>query len=107
MREIQPPDASFPKPFMTAEVSIGRPIRVDYLAGRDSDRRVLRQLIDEVMFEIRELSGQDYVDRYANAPVEEVDVMTSSPPVEQEPSPTLLEDRRSSASVLASRPLAV
>src|SRR4029450_1160988 len=30
-----------------------------------ADRLVLRQLTDELMFEIRELSGQKYVDEYA------------------------------------------
>ena len=30
------------------------------------DRIVLRQITDELMFEISELSGQTYVDRYAS-----------------------------------------
>jgi 1-acyl-sn-glycerol-3-phosphate acyltransferase len=36
-----------------------------YLA-RSDDRLVPRQIIDEVMFEIRELTGQEYVDEYAS-----------------------------------------
>ena len=54
----------------------------------------MRQMTDEVMFEIRELSGQDYVNEYANkkAPVE----MAASAVI---PSPGMPE-RRSSADVL-------
>jgi hypothetical protein len=37
---------------------------LDAAAGPD-DRLVLRRLTDEVMFEVRELSGQEYVDEYA------------------------------------------
>lgn len=64
-REIQPPDAKLPKPFKSAEVRFGRPINVGHYASRTDDRLVLRQIIDEVMFEIRELTGQEYVDEYA------------------------------------------
>ena len=64
-REIQPPDARVPKPFKSAEVRFGRPINVAHYASRTDDRLVLRQIIDEVMFEIRELTGQEYVDEYA------------------------------------------
>ncbi len=64
-REIQPPDALVPRPFMAAQIRIGRPIKVARYLDRASDRLVLRSITDEVMFEIRELSGQEYVDAYA------------------------------------------
>ena len=64
-RDIQPPDAKFPKPFKAAEIHFGRPITVDRYQGREDDHLVYRQIIDEVMFEIRQLSGQEYVDTYA------------------------------------------
>lgn len=64
-REIQPPDVRFPRPFKSAELRFGRPIDVARYADRADDRMVLRQIIDEVMYEIRELSGQEYVDEYA------------------------------------------
>ena len=32
---------------------------------RADDPRVLRQITDEIMFELRQLSGQEYVDTYA------------------------------------------
>jgi 1-acyl-sn-glycerol-3-phosphate acyltransferase len=37
------------------------------LPDRANDRLVLRQIIDEVMYEIRELSGQEYVNEYAGS----------------------------------------
>jgi len=72
--EVQPPDARFPAPFRRVHIRFGRPITVDKYADRDSDRMVLRQITDEVMYEIRNLSGQEYVDSYAGsrAPSEEM-----------------------------------
>jgi len=64
-REVQPPDARFPKPFMNVTVRFGAPIDVTRYGDRSNDRLVLRQITDEVMFEIRNLSGQEYVDSYA------------------------------------------
>ncbi len=64
-REVMPPDAKFPKLRLPVRISFGRPISVERFAGRAGDRLVLRQLIDEVMYEIRELSGQEYVNEYA------------------------------------------
>lgn len=63
---IQPAGASVPQPFRSCQVNIGEPIDVSRYLDRADDRLVLRQLIDEVMFEIRKLSGQEYVDVYAN-----------------------------------------
>lgn len=62
---VQPPDAKFPKPFRRVHIRFGRPISVDRYADRAGDRLVLRQITDEVMYEIRNLSGQEYVDSYA------------------------------------------
>ena len=64
-RDVQPPDAKVPKPFKTVHVRFGRPIDPTRYTERSEDRLVLRQIIDEVMYEIRELSGQEYVDEYA------------------------------------------
>ena len=65
-RDIQPPDAKLPRPFKRAAVQFGPPIEMGRYLGRADDRLVPRQIIDEVMFEIRELTGQDYVDEYAS-----------------------------------------
>ncbi|HEY9555212.1 MAG TPA: lysophospholipid acyltransferase family protein [Acidimicrobiales bacterium] len=64
-RDIQPPDAKVPKPFKKAVVRFGRPVDVTRYCDRPDDRLVLRQIIDEVMFEIRSLTDQEYVDEYA------------------------------------------
>jgi 1-acyl-sn-glycerol-3-phosphate acyltransferase len=71
-RDIQPPDATMPRPFRRAQVRFGKPIRVDRYRGRENDKLVLRQLTDEVMYEIRDLSGQDYVDTYATKKPESI-----------------------------------
>ncbi|CAN5465170.1 hypothetical protein BH10ACT1_BH10ACT1_14570 [soil metagenome] len=65
-REVMPPEAKFPKLRLPVTIRFGKPISVERYAGRTGDHLVLRQIIDEVMYEIRELSGQDYVDDYAN-----------------------------------------
>src|SRR5262245_22353084 len=62
-REIQPPGAKAPHPFRPCEIRIGRPIHPR--RGQADDRLLLRTLTDELMYEIRELSGQEYVDEYA------------------------------------------
>ena len=57
-----------PRPFRPCEIRIGRPIeRRAATRDRADDRLVLRQIIDEVMYEIRELSRQEYVDEYATS----------------------------------------
>lgn len=65
-REVMPPDARFPNLRRPVTIRFGRPISVARYADRAGDHLVLRQIIDEVMFEIRELSGQEYVNEYAN-----------------------------------------
>ncbi len=67
-RDIQPPDARFPRPFRRVHIRFGRPIDVKRYTELSDDRLVLRQITDEVMFEIRNLSGQEYVDTYATKP---------------------------------------
>jgi len=68
--QIQPPDAKFPKLRKECTIKIGRPIRMDRYRDRADDRLVLRQITDEVMFEIRDLTGQDYRNVYAGKTVE-------------------------------------
>lgn len=111
-RRIMPPEAKFPKPFMPCVIRFGRPVDVGRYRDRPDDRLALRQIIDEVMFTIRELSGQEYVDEYATKHAEALPSETtqiasapdtgasngSSPGHREEATP-----RRSSADVLASR----
>jgi 1-acyl-sn-glycerol-3-phosphate acyltransferase len=81
-RRIMPPEAKFPRLFAPAVVRIGRPIRPDHVRERADDRLALRRITDELMYEIRSLSGQEYVDEYAtrkrDAPDIEVPVARSS-----------------------------
>jgi 1-acyl-sn-glycerol-3-phosphate acyltransferase len=64
-REAQPIGQVKPNFFSPITIRFSRPLRFDRYAGRADDPRVLRQITDEIMFELRALSGQDYVDRYA------------------------------------------
>lgn len=64
-REIQPPDAPVPRLGGQVRISIGRPIDVSRYTDRGSDPMVLREITDELMFEIRELTGQEYRNTYA------------------------------------------
>ena len=68
--DIQPPDAKFPKLRQPCAIRIGRPIQMARYADRQNDRLVLRQITDELMFEIRELTGQEYRNEYAGKPAD-------------------------------------
>jgi 1-acyl-sn-glycerol-3-phosphate acyltransferase len=68
--DIQPPDAKMPKLFMSATIKIGQPIDTARYQKRDVDHLIYRELTDELMFEIRELTGQQYIDRYATKKAE-------------------------------------
>lgn len=93
---IQPPDVAAPRPFRRAIVRFGRPIDVSRHVGRAHDHLVYRQVIDEVMYEIRELTGQEYVDTYATKKAEAL----PSAPVRAEDLARDEAPRRSSADVL-------
>ena len=64
-REIQPPEAKLPKLRGRCTIRIGRPIKVERYSHRADDHMVLRQITDELMYEIRDLTGQDYRNVYA------------------------------------------
>ena len=98
----RPPDSPMPRPFRMMRVRIGEPVDVTRYAERADDRLVLRQITDEVMFEIRNLSGQEYVDSYATKKAED---LPSAAPVRivsesSTPSGNGDRERRSSAEVL-------
>ena len=63
---IQPPGAVLPRPFRPCGLRFGSPIEVDRYRDREVSRATLRELTDEVMYEISLLSGQTYVDTYGN-----------------------------------------
>lgn len=65
-REIQPPDKVMPKFFREVTIRVGRPVDLARYAERENDHLVLREITDELMFEIRELTGQQYRNVYAS-----------------------------------------
>ncbi len=67
-REVQPPDQPLPRPFMPVEINIGRPIDPARFRSRDGDPLLYREMTDELMYEISQLSGQEYVHEYATKP---------------------------------------
>jgi 1-acyl-sn-glycerol-3-phosphate acyltransferase len=71
--DIQAPGARLPKLWRSCEIHIGEPI--DPRRHRsDNDRLALREITDEVMYEIRAMTGQEYRDRYATKKAEDVPV---------------------------------
>ena len=64
-REAQPIGQVKPNFFTPITVAFGKPLEYEHLADRIDDRQVLRSITDEVMYELRELSGQEYVNQYA------------------------------------------
>jgi 1-acyl-sn-glycerol-3-phosphate acyltransferase len=100
---IQPADTAVPRPFMRAVVRFARPIDVSRYIGREGDHMLLRQLTDEVMYEIRELTGQEYVDNYATKRKAEDEPGAEPEPVEAVETGAITGTRRSSADVLGTR----
>jgi 1-acyl-sn-glycerol-3-phosphate acyltransferase len=64
-REAQPIGQVVPRVFMPITIRISPPMTYERHYERLDDPMVLREITDEVMFQLRELSGQDYVNRYA------------------------------------------
>jgi 1-acyl-sn-glycerol-3-phosphate acyltransferase len=64
-REAQPIGQVKPNFRSPITIKISPPMTFDRYTDRASDPKVLRQITDEIMFELRGLSGQEYVDHYA------------------------------------------
>ncbi len=64
-RAVQPPDTRAPKPFRPVEVRFGEPIFPAETGSAVNQRLQLRHMTDELMFEIKNLTGQVYVNEYA------------------------------------------
>ncbi len=64
-RTIQPPGRLFPKLRPRPGVVIGKPLDFTRYEGMVGDRFVERSMTDEIMYELMQLSGQEYVDQYA------------------------------------------
>jgi 1-acyl-sn-glycerol-3-phosphate acyltransferase len=64
-RDIQPPGRLIPKLRPRPGVRVGKPLDFSRYEGMAGDRFVERSMTDEIMYELMQLSGQDYVDQYA------------------------------------------
>jgi len=61
---VQPPGRIRPK-IMRVKIRFGEPMDFSRYAGQAGDRFVERAVTDEIMYELMELSGREYVDVYA------------------------------------------
>ncbi|MGI5213980.1 lysophospholipid acyltransferase family protein [Plantactinospora sp. CA-290183] len=62
--EIQPPGKLIPK-IKRVKIRFGKPLDFSRYAGMSGERFVERAITDEIMYELMELSGREYVDIYA------------------------------------------
>jgi 1-acyl-sn-glycerol-3-phosphate acyltransferase len=65
-RQAQPIGRAVPRLFMPITIRISPPLPFERFHHRPSDPLLLRQMTDEIMWQIAELSGQEYVNRYAS-----------------------------------------
>jgi 1-acyl-sn-glycerol-3-phosphate acyltransferase len=63
--EFQPPGKIAPRLRIRPGVRFGKPLDFSRYYGMEHDRVVLRAMTDEIMYELMKLSGQEYVDEYA------------------------------------------
>lgn len=71
--KIMPPGRRIPKLGIRPKVVFGPPLDFSRYYGMEKDPRVLRAITDEIMYALMELSGQEYVDRYAQSVKAELD----------------------------------
>jgi 1-acyl-sn-glycerol-3-phosphate acyltransferase len=62
---VAPPGKKFGT-FTRPKVRFGKPLDFSRYEGLEDDRYILRSITDEIMYEIMQLSGQEYVDMYAS-----------------------------------------
>jgi 1-acyl-sn-glycerol-3-phosphate acyltransferase len=70
--KIQPPGRKRPTLGIRVGIKIGAPLDFSRYEGMEGDRFVLRSITDEIMYELMELSGQEYVDIYASVAKERI-----------------------------------
>ncbi|WP_030809034.1 lysophospholipid acyltransferase family protein [Streptomyces sp. NRRL F-2799] len=62
--EAQPPGRKIPR-LRPIVIRFGEPLEFSRYEGMEDEKAVLRAVTDEIMYAVLELSGQEYVDRYA------------------------------------------
>ncbi|MGV1036513.1 MAG: lysophospholipid acyltransferase family protein [Candidatus Nanopelagicales bacterium] len=83
-REVQPAGTKVPR-IKKIGINIGKPLNFSRYEGMDNDRFVLRSMTDEIMYEIMQLSDQDYSDMYASKAKKLIAETGSSDPVTVKP----------------------
>jgi 1-acyl-sn-glycerol-3-phosphate acyltransferase len=76
---VNPPGSKMWR-FGSVTVRVGKPLDFSRFEGLAGNRFIERAVIDEVMYELMQLSGQEYVDLYAADVKDEDDVAASRPP---------------------------
>jgi 1-acyl-sn-glycerol-3-phosphate acyltransferase len=64
--KVQPIGQKMPK-IRRIGIIVGEPLDFSRFDGMEGDRIVLRAVTDEIMYELKQLSGQEYVDAYASS----------------------------------------
>ncbi|RII13901.1 1-acyl-sn-glycerol-3-phosphate acyltransferase [Streptomyces sp. YIM 130001] len=62
--EAQPPGKKLPRMHQIT-IRFGKPLEFSRYEGLENEKAALRAITDEIMYSVLELSGQEYVDRYA------------------------------------------
>jgi 1-acyl-sn-glycerol-3-phosphate acyltransferase len=81
--EIQPPGKIIPR-IKRVKIRFGAPMDFSRYAGMAGDRFIERAVTDEIMYELMELSGREYVDVYAQK-AKSAQLKTPQPPEPAEP----------------------
>lgn len=77
--EIQPPGKIIPR-VRRVRIRFGSPLDFSRYAGMAGDRFVERAVTDEIMYELMELSGREYVDVYAQKVKNQLAKAKGAPP---------------------------
>jgi 1-acyl-sn-glycerol-3-phosphate acyltransferase len=83
--EFLPPGSHSPRFDLRPGVIFGEPMEFSRYYGKETDREALRAVTDEIMAEIDKLSGQEYVNIYAQQAKERLQAGEPLPTAEQLP----------------------
>ena len=70
--EVQPVDKRMPRLFRPVTIRFGEPLEPERYGDYEQEHLALRELTDELMYEIGQLSGYEYVDTYATKKAEDI-----------------------------------
>ena len=80
-REVQPIGQVKPNIFRPITIRISPPMDFSKYYDRPTEPKTLRQITDEIMFELQSLSGQEYVHQYAKRKAEDEAIEPERTPV--------------------------